>query len=280
MNLEGKGMADLLAEIHNGRAVKADGRGSVVAIPEKYAAIALPFVTLEPTSLKASIAFEDLDGFLRYVKARSIKGMSVVFLTIVSGSQLRAVAVIDYHGEDGVPGWCDHVAVLTLEPSPAFQKWIDAAGRWMSQEDFATFIDDNAVDVDRPESASLVEMALKLEGTSAAKFTAKRDPATGSCTMSYEEDNQTGAVKVPRELELLLPVLDESKVEGVKVALMWRLNNGRPTFAIRIPALERIVERACKAVAEELKAKLDDIPVMRGVLDFTSVEKREVPRRI
>ena len=71
-----------------------------------------------------------------------------------------------------------------------------------------------------------MKLALTLEGTVNAKFTAKRDLDRQDAVLHYEETAETGDVTVPRTITLRVPIFLGSEESEVTVRLGFRVGTG------------------------------------------------------
>lgn len=161
-----------------------------------------------PTRVRQSIEVDDrasMSAFLnRYKNENTIIVADFTRLTIVS--------VIDFHRHnqhaDGVgPAACDFVAAFRLLPSEEFMRWDEMEGEMHLQDKFAEFLDENAVDICDPDSATMVEISRELEATIGASFKSKVSLESGDRAFVYETETKTkGDVVVPKSFALNIPL--------------------------------------------------------------------------
>ena len=245
---------------------------AAISIPGNNKLILLPQVLDVPRRKRANVQFDDQADFIAYVNEH--KYDETRMFIVDSGDEVQVTAIIDYHGTNAVgrADWGVHRAILTLPISEEFQAWRDLTGKVISQEAFAQFIEDHAFSVSSPSSASLVEMARTLQGSTSGTFKAVRDPHSGNCDLAYSEATVTNNITVPRELVLYLPVFESQDPITVKVFLSFRVPGGAPTFSVRIPGMSDILRNAVKTTKAAVMSGTS-LPVYAGSVSGMETEE-------
>jgi len=243
--------------------MKADGSGTYLTVQKDTKTILLPVHRAEPVRKACRIDFVDKADFCQYVNANKVEGHTHLFaVSKADKTGMTVYAVMDFHesGAAGVAAWGEHIAMLTLGTSERLMTWIKACGAKLGQVAFAEFIEDNRRVVIDPEPASLVELALKLEGSVDAKFVSKFNTQTGDSKVMYEQDTNTGELVVPKTIALNVPVFETGVVQSVQVNLGFRIEQGKPSFVIRIPGLQTILRDAVDNTRQQI-SEIVDLPV-------------------
>jgi uncharacterized protein YfdQ (DUF2303 family) len=256
----------ILAALNRPAQASPDGKAaSFMLVPQGHGLVRLPPELAAPNRPVAAVTVTTVADFVAYVKRHAIT--PAVFVAHGSdGNGVRAEAVLDYHvGRDGA--WGGHRVALELEVSDEFAPWVANNMQLIEQVKFAEFIEDHAADVSKPEPASLRDLALALEGRTDAKWQAKRDTRTGGGILHFEEETTTGNVDVPRDIELLVPIMQGEQPRPVRVLLGYRINQARVGFVWRIPALDRTLADARRDVRKVIASELPEVQVVEGVLE-------------
>jgi uncharacterized protein YfdQ (DUF2303 family) len=150
----------------------------------------------------------------------------------VDESGATVIAVIDSHqGSGAIAGWQQHKLQLELEHTPSWTDWLAADGNWLSQTEFAEFIEQHAADVLKPDYAFLMEMAQSFEANTAVEWAAAERLSDGSVKLNYAETvtakaGQKGDLEIPKELELALRPYVGSPVYRINARFRYRFPRG------------------------------------------------------
>ena len=244
---------------------------AVVPIDRKV--VKLPAYMEKPSRKMAKVLLLNVDDFIAYVNEQKTHATRMF---AQRGGSVTIEAVIDYHAPmaataqqlsaevKGLPDWGMHRATLKMDVSEEFQPWVTRAGQYMHQLEFAQFIDDNAASMYRPDPAAMSELALNLQGTEDAVFKSQLDPHNGNGVFTYERTaTPKGTIEIPRVIDLFVPIIEGTKASNVQIKLQWRIQDGRPHFAWRIPALSQMLRKAMLVQIDVIKDETE-LPVWIG----------------
>lgn len=186
-----------------------------------------------------------------YVK-RHESGGTTVWCDLQDGT---LTAVIDDH-EAEVPGYGQHRAVCTLEPTPEWEHWISKDGQAMGQVEFAEHVEVGLDDITEPDAASVLEMAQFFQAKTDVQFRSSNRLQSGEQQLKYDETvtaaaGRDGSIAIPAGFKLgLEPFYGEPRY-GVYARFRFRINGGKLLMSyhldrpdvVRRSALEAIVER-------------------------------------
>ena len=164
-------------------------------------------------------------------------------------------AVIDDH-EPEVPGYGQHRAVCTLEPTPEWEHWIAKNGQQMSQVEFAEHVEVGLDDIVEPEAATVLEMAQFFQANTDVAFRSSNRLQSGEQQLKYDETvaataGKDGSIAIPAGFKLgVEPFYGEPRY-GLYARFRFRINGGRLQMSyhldrpdvVRRQALEAIVDR-------------------------------------
>ena len=206
-----------------------------------------------------------VEYFNRYKLGDNARAESVVFI-----HQDYVVGVIDYHRAKvdvtkTVPGGKRHTVVFRPKPSPAWLKWSEINKTGMSQQQFATFLEDNLGDVVEPAGADLLEMINVIAVDESVTLRSAQRLASGSVKFAYANEStaKCGELEFPTRLVLSLPIYRGAPVQNIAVRFKYRLQGGKFSLWFEIPNPELILENAFQAFAatvrNEIKAPIYDV---------------------
>jgi len=225
----------------------------------------LEFLAPTPTRKRARVMLHEAASFIGYVLRFREAGRTLIFgnASEVGGS---FNAIIDYHGStDGAPdgpAWGEHVATLTLATTPEWQRWLGNNNKLLSQEQFAEFIEDNQLDIIRPNAGDVLDMAQLLIGKRAATFKSGKSLRTGALQIEYSETIEatnartSDAMQIPEFLTLqLCPFVGSAGVE-ITARLRFRISDsGKLAFQYILNRPFKIIEDAFNATRAEISGQ-------------------------
>lgn len=156
------------------------------------------------------------------------------------------------------PRWGSHKLTLSLKKSPEWILWNASNKKVMAQDDFATFIEDNAPDIVEPSAATMKEIASDLHETHEMTYGGTTKSANGSQKLTYAQENKSTFGKaeatVPESFRIAIPVYQGGASIGLIARLRWRVSGGKATFwydLLRADAAERAAFEGTRGVIEE-----------------------------
>lgn len=242
-----------------------------------------------PTRKRGTYAFEDAKSFVAFVN-REKTDETVIFASR-SGQSFTAVfngneAVNLGEGQgsrisgQGEPGWGDYKATFNCPLSPEWKVWTEKDGDKMSQVEFATFIDDNAVDIIRPTvsgtdvpdasypDSSMMQIASRtLEARNDVSFASAVRLNNGEVQFKYEETIngavQGGMFEVPQKFAVGIPVYAGTAPWLITAKLRYRIERGGLSMWFDFERLFKVKERAFDEAKAEI-ASGTGVPIFLG----------------
>ena len=243
---------DIKDAIEAGQAVAArtdlpNGRGVAVVVPEGAKPHIFDFEHLEahPRRRKGKFAFHDAASFTAYVA----KHRTDDSLVVADREHHKIEAALDGHGDgDDLAGWHQHRAVFDVRATKPWLTWNRGSGQYMSQSDFASFIEDNLPDIVEPEGATILEVAKTLQIKNNVNFKSAVRLESGEQQFTYE-DNHTaragaGMVAIPTTFILGIEPFEGSEKYKVTARLRYRLSEGRLTLGYALVRPDRVQDDA------------------------------------
>lgn len=198
-----------------------------------------------PVRLKQEIVFDDVSGFIDYVKEFK-SDRSVLF-----ANPRCLTAILDYHGKDD-PSWCSHKAVYSLAHTVEWKAWESSQNRQMTQEDFAWFLEEQIATIEAPKAGDLLSVVKQFKATVTSKVVSVLNDNGTTASFEFRKDvNAAGgasSVELPKELTVILKPYDgisgldeDGHFYRFQVRLKYQLrpdNNG-VTFSYAIVGFDR-----------------------------------------
>jgi uncharacterized protein YfdQ (DUF2303 family) len=180
-------------------------------------------------------------------------------------------AALEYHVDAESPRRDGHDVTLGLRHTRAMANWLGAVNKRMSQEDFALFLEDNAIDIVDPGPVAMIEAAAHFRAVKDVQFESKVGLDNGSLRFNYVEEvragtSQPGQVAMPEKFTLAL-----TPYEGMLEAAAFRLEArvrytvGRDGLKLwfAIPLLQRAMDQAFDEVLASIEKETGFVPYRR-----------------
>ena len=218
----------------------------------------------------------DADSFIGYLAKHGLDETEVWADT--KGSAL--VGVINAHqaaegaaarqsdAVAGLAGHGDHRVLLELVLSKEWQTWTGLDRQWLTRQDFAEHIEDNAIDVIDPDGATMLEIAQSFQATLQADFKEAQRLSSGEVAFKYVETvqaqaGQAGEFEVPTSFTVAMSPFEGGDPVEVEAKFRYRLRAGELKVSY---ALTRPHDIQRQAYLDLVQAVDDGIPhpVFRG----------------
>lgn len=178
-----------------------------------------------PPRIKQTVTVDTRDSLVAYANRFSCP-RSILIANIDLGT---IEAHLDWHGDNAdtaepLGAGADlHRAKLLLRDSEEFKRWNAFEGELHDQVVFASFLEENSVDVIDPEPAVLIEISRDLEVTQGATFKSSNRLENGDRKFTYETETRVkGEVQVPREFRVSIPLYAGEEPVELRCALRFR----------------------------------------------------------
>lgn len=267
------------SQIHSLAANEAPEARRYLVVPEGYTAHELDADHHRPFRATGTTSADDVESFKALCERFSDPGSSVIYVRAKIAANefsLAATAVFNDHEKGEIrpcPGHGDHRAKFVARITPPWQAWMGANGKYMSQEQFAVFLEDNLPDIFTPEGSGaptgtqILELARDLEINKSSKFRSQIRTTSGATELEMletESDACKGRIKIfdrffiavrpfygasPWTFEARIRFRTESETKSVK-------------FKVDLVRIDRVLEQAVAEFIEELK--LTGLPVICG----------------
>lgn len=203
------------------------------------------------------------------------------FMAVFNGNEPNTFGEASTPSPEGSrPGWGDHRAVYACPHSEEWKRWTQMDGEKSTQEAFATFIEDNALDIVRPkvagtdvedgtfpDAAEMVNVSRSLQAKNDVSFTTAIKLSNGEVQFKYEEQvsgsTQNGTMEVPQRFAVAIPVFAGTDPWLITARLRWRIERGGLTMWYDFERLFKVKERAF----DEARAEIDKgtgVPIFLG----------------
>lgn len=179
-------------------------------------------------------------------------------------------AVVDYHNAiDSGPDFCAHRAEFIMSLDDRWKVWAGSDQKPFSQEAFAEFIEDNVLDIVRPDGATMIEIARELVAKSDMNFASKVTPQNGQVQFSYTEtiaaNVKGGTMDVPESFTIRIPIFFGEVPIEVGARLRFRITNQKLSFFYKLNQPQQKVDEAFKKSVDEISSGLGTVILLGGL---------------
>lgn len=195
-----------------------------------------------PVDKAGNIAVVDVPGFAGYFN-RFKDDDSMIFGDVQA---FTFTGILDYHREkDGEARRALHKVKLTLQQTDRWKTWKAKNRQPMSQEEFATFIEDNLPDIFQPEgitkgapdltfpsAADMLEVSRSLTASVSHDFKQSTNLKNGQRGILYVESvngmaGPQGTLPIPDRFVIRLPIFMNQRPTEVECRLRFKIAGGK-----------------------------------------------------
>jgi len=219
-----------------------------------------------PERKRGTVTVRDVASFAHYYEKHA-DDASEVYADLDAAA---FTAVLDAH-EMLAARWQQHRLTLQLEHTLPWRTWLSLDRRWLTQQQFAEFVEDNARDVapDGPVTAAdLLEIAQSFQANTKVKFTSGKRLATGQTQLTYLEEidaraGNRGEIVIPSEFALGIVPFEDCAYRRLCARFRYRLDGGELKLGYFLNDPARVARDAVTEIAGILAGECG-VTVMRG----------------
>jgi len=236
------------------------GEVPYVIVEQGHQVISLEQHLANPTRTRGAVTLQREKSFWRYVNEHATEASRIYH-------HGRSFTCIFDHSAKAAPGWGQHRAIFTLQPSPEWTFWTHNDKRRYTQEEFAAVIEDNMLDITTPSGGAVLDMVSRLEAKTEVLF--KSFIRTDGCqSLTYEETTvakagQRGTMELPKQFILTIPAFVGGEKKEVVAKLSFKITEGKLALWYQLQQATRIVEEVLDRVVSGI-ATATNIEVFFG----------------
>lgn len=239
-----------------------DGR-TLAMLPEPNGAYSLKDITrsnklevLLPKTITQAVQLQDVTSIVDYIRRfRDVNSMA--FADIDNNAVL---AVMDYHKEsDTAEGFGQarlgkHTARMHLPFSLEWKTWNAISGKLMSHKDFATFLEENAIDVFQPAGGELLDLCRDLQVSNNVAFSSSvRHGDYNKISFAKENDaTSKGDISLPLSIVLKIPVYFGGDIANVTAFMRRKIDDGDLFLGVQLSRAENIRQSVFRGIVDHI----------------------------
>jgi uncharacterized protein YfdQ (DUF2303 family) len=159
--------------------------------------------------------------------------------------------------------WRDHLAIFSPASAAEWIRWREKNRQSFTQQEFATFIEDNLKDVvkveESPSGGQMLEMALDFEANQEKRFKSAIRLQSGTVNMQFVDSEDSATISKMQMFERFtigIPVFWGSDPYRVDARLKYRQRDGKLTFHYELIRTDKVLEAATKTIIEKVNDAL------------------------
>lgn len=180
---------------------KINGRYAYAVLPANSKIQSLELYNDAPATADSSVSFNDISGFMRYVK--EFKNVT----TRIFACEREFTCLIDYHQPDK-PCWTNHLAKLNLRRSANWRNWVESNNFSMTQRNFANFLIENIDDITSPNGLDILSIIKSIRLIKSSENIINIDNNGAETTIEYKTSSNvasTQSIAIPEQFEIAIP---------------------------------------------------------------------------
>jgi len=260
---------------HQPIALTASGNREFIAVPQGGGRYTLEQVTLAnaadvlmPKTVAQAVRMQTAHSLIDYLN-RFKNETSMLFADIGSDT---IVSILDYHSESAIvnggikPALATHRATLKLPKSLEWDTWNAASGMLKSHTAFATFLEENAVDIVSPPGADLLELCRDLQVIQNVKFgsTVRMGDVTELNYSKEADATSKGTVAVPQSIMLSIPVYFGEQPVSIMAFMRRQIEDGKLKLGIQLSRAENVRQEEFHRIVDTVTIGTDHLTTVYG----------------
>jgi uncharacterized protein YfdQ (DUF2303 family) len=229
-----------------------DNRGQFAVLPTGYSVADLEQYQTAPNRIRGSHKFVETTSLAAYVNRFTGPGTMLA----ADFATARIVATLDGSAPDA-PGFSAHVASYQAAMDDRLKAWLGMTGGPLSQAKLGRFLESRAVDVQKPDAASVMEMVMTFDAVKKVSFRSAQRLHDGQRQLLYVEENEAkGSVTIPDHFILFLPIYRGLDPQPVKFWLRYRIEEGSLAFTLEMHDKDEVLRAAFQKCVDQFRVDL------------------------
>lgn len=222
-----------------------------------------------PRRPRGTAHINEPSDFATYVNRLSTTNTTVW----VTEDQWTVTAMFNDHEHGYGAGWRDHSAVLYLQRDPDWHAWVTRDEKLMTQEQFAEHLESQTHAIQRPDAATMLEIATTFQAHRDASFSRGTRLDSGDVQLAWHEETtakagSSGRLEIPAEFTITLaPFLGVTATE-ITARLRWRIRDGKLGIGYKLHRPDVVQRQAFSDIRAMLTEQLAS-PVLLGAAPST-----------
>lgn len=215
-----------------------------------------------PARIRALVGLRDLDSFLAYVAGYKLPASKIFVATNSDG--LKATAIFDYPASATETAWGSHRVLLATQFSAEWLRWRTDNDTYMSQKDFAEFIETNALQFASPSGADMLTMARDIEVKQNVEWRGTVRTENGDTSINYVNTSKAGAgdIEVPALFTIGIRPFHNGATYKLDARLRVSLDDGTLTLKYELLRTEELLEQVMQDIIANIAGSTGIAPLV------------------
>lgn len=160
-----------------------------------------------------------------------------------------------------------HTATLKLPKSVEWAIWTGADGKLMRHVDFASFLEENAIDITEPSGASLLEVCRDLQVRANMNFnsTIRNGDTVKIEFQKGDEVNTKDDMELPNEFTITIPVYFGEPAVQIKAFVRRKVDDGKLELGFKLARVEAARQAEFHRVVNEMVQQVNHLGMFYGI---------------
>lgn len=250
-----------------------EGR-TFIALPNGEGGFALEPITspnkadvLMPKVVTQHVKMQTAESLVDYINR--FKNPDTLLFADIDNNTI--VSIVDYHGvaqtfAATAAKLGTHRATLKLPFSLEWQTWNKASGTLMSHVAFATFLEENAIDIKNPVGADLLELCRDLQVKGNHQF-ASAVRMGDYTSVSYAKENDAtakGDMALPLSIMLSIPVYFGEHPVPIMAYMRRKIDDGKLFLGIQLSRAENTRQEEFHRIVDSIQDSVGKLTTVYG----------------
>lgn len=223
---------------------------------------------LMPKVVTQHVKMQTANSLVDYIN-RFKNNDTVLFADIANDT---IASIIDYHTESGAlddsvkAKLALHRATLKLPKSLQWDTWVRGSDKLMSHREFATFLEENSVDIVSPRGADLLELCRDLQVLHNVNFSSSI--RMGDVTeLAYEKKSDAtdkGGVAMPNAITLSIPVYFGESNVTIQAFMRRKIDDGALYLGYSLSRAENVRQEEFHRIVDAVTIGVDHLTTVYG----------------
>lgn len=159
-----------------------------------------------------------------------------------------------------------HRATLHLPKSLEWDTWNAASGKLMGHIAFATFLEENSIDIVNPPGADLLELCRDLQATQNVDFSSsvRMGDVTELAYSKKSDATDKGGVAMPNEIMLSIPVYFGEHPVSIKAFMRRKIEDGKLFLGVALYRAENVRQEEFQRIVDVVTVDTEHLTTVYG----------------
>jgi len=208
-----------------------------------------------PAHKSGHVKVFDAVSFSTFLEENAVPDRTTIYIDR-DPQKPAVVAVIDGNGKGG-PGYGRFRASIAFRPMPQWVKWCAIDGKFMPQETFAEFVEDNLEDIVDPPGAEMLEIVTSFQATRSLDFKSAVRLSNGQVQFIHLETTdavvKSGEIKCPETFNIGISPFFGVTAFKIQARFRYRINDRKLSLGFKLQRPEGVMEQVMDDIEKAIQ---------------------------